>query len=100
MEEIHMSKLFVSMTVGGALVLAGLCLPATAAPASHDKGVSNGAVLLSAKEDVAARTRRRTVRRYRAVRVYPAPSLSLIHISEPTRRTPISYAVFCLKKKR
>ena len=28
-----------------------------------------------------------------------APYLSLIHISEPTRRTPISYAVFCLKKK-
>src|SRR5665647_534948 len=25
--------------------------------------------------------------------------LSPIHISEPTRRTPISYAVFCLKKK-
>src|SRR5680860_1721334 len=25
------------------------------------------------------------------------PYLSLIHISEPTRRTPISYAVFCLK---
>src|SRR5665647_2175656 len=24
--------------------------------------------------------------------------LALIHISEPTRRTPISYAVFCLKK--
>src|SRR5664279_1690696 len=24
--------------------------------------------------------------------------LSLIHISEPTRRTPISYAAFCLKK--
>src|SRR5665647_1159603 len=24
------------------------------------------------------------------------PYLSLIHISEPTRRTPISYAVFCL----
>src|SRR5680860_373032 len=24
--------------------------------------------------------------------------VSLIHISEPTRRTPISYAVFCLKK--
>ena len=29
-----------------------------------------------------------------------APGLSLIHISEPTRRTPISYAVFCLKKKK
>ena len=26
--------------------------------------------------------------------------LSLIHISEPTRPTPISYAVFCLKKKK
>ena len=25
--------------------------------------------------------------------------LSLIHISEPTRRTPISYAVLCLKKR-
>ena len=29
-----------------------------------------------------------------------AIALSLIHISEPTRRTPISYAVFCLKKKK
>src|SRR5680860_652782 len=28
----------------------------------------------------------------------PAQGLSLIHISEPTRRTPISYAVFCLQK--
>src|SRR5664279_956276 len=32
---------------------------------------------------------------------HPRPGLgkvlSLIHISEPTRRTPISYAVFCLK---
>src|SRR5665647_2693180 len=27
----------------------------------------------------------------------PNPLLSLIHISEPTRRTPTSYAVFCLK---
>ncbi|PWG06959.1 hypothetical protein DF268_46005 [Streptomyces sp. V2] len=26
-------------------------------------------------------------------------NLSLIHISEPTRRTPYSYAVFFLKKK-
>ena len=25
--------------------------------------------------------------------------LSIIHISEPTKRTPISYAGFCLKKK-
>src|SRR5450756_276058 len=28
------------------------------------------------------------------------PSLSLIHISEPTRLGMISYAVFCLKKKK
>src|SRR5680860_1816878 len=31
---------------------------------------------------------------------YLSEDLSLIHISEPTRRTPISYAVFCLKKKK
>ena len=36
-----------------------------------------------------------------AVFILPAGLLlSLIHISEPTRRTPISYAVFCLKKKK
>ena len=29
-----------------------------------------------------------------------AGHLSLIHISEPTRRYAISYAVFCLKKKK
>ena len=29
-----------------------------------------------------------------------AMSLSLIHISEPTRQAEISYAVFCLKKKK
>src|SRR5665647_2302848 len=33
------------------------------------------------------------------MRVPSVADLSLIHISEPTRRTPISYAVFCLKKK-
>ena len=29
-----------------------------------------------------------------------AGHLSLIHISEPTRQAEISYAVFCLKKKK
>ena len=29
-----------------------------------------------------------------------ATALSLIHISEPTRLALISYAVFCLKKKK
>src|SRR5678815_4161952 len=31
---------------------------------------------------------------------YPKLQLSLIHISEPTRLLSISYAVFCLKKKK
>ena len=30
----------------------------------------------------------------------PPDTLSLIHISEPTRLLSISYAVFCLKKKK
>src|SRR5450756_2695922 len=33
-------------------------------------------------------------------RVSADPLLSLIHISEPTRLGMISYAVFCLKKKK
>src|SRR5665213_3987542 len=32
--------------------------------------------------------------------IYVTSSLSLIHISEPTRQAEISYAVFCLKKKK
>src|SRR5450756_2893097 len=32
--------------------------------------------------------------------LYIVPELSLIHISEPTRLGMISYAVFCLKKKK
>eukprot|EP00658_Telonema_sp_P-2_P074015 TRINITY_DN63186_c0_g1_i1.p1 TRINITY_DN63186_c0_g1~~TRINITY_DN63186_c0_g1_i1.p1 ORF type:complete len:104 (-),score=12.90 TRINITY_DN63186_c0_g1_i1:41-352(-) len=32
--------------------------------------------------------------------VTPQLALSLIHISEPTRLLSISYAVFCLKKKK
>ena len=32
--------------------------------------------------------------------VLPGEALSLIHISEPTRLGMISYAVFCLKKKK
>ena len=31
---------------------------------------------------------------------FDADKLSLIHISEPTRQAEISYAVFCLKKKK
>src|SRR5678810_41173 len=31
---------------------------------------------------------------------FDVSDLSLIHISEPTRQAEISYAVFCLKKKK
>src|SRR5450756_1403909 len=34
------------------------------------------------------------------LRFHPSVYLSLIHISEPTRLGMISYAVFCLKKKK
>lgn len=69
-----MSKLLASMTFAGALVLAGLSLPVTAAPSSPDNAVSNGVTQAAVTEDVSARTRRRTVRRYRAVRTYPGPT--------------------------
>eukprot|EP00658_Telonema_sp_P-2_P031203 TRINITY_DN23401_c0_g1_i1.p2 TRINITY_DN23401_c0_g1~~TRINITY_DN23401_c0_g1_i1.p2 ORF type:complete len:117 (+),score=21.67 TRINITY_DN23401_c0_g1_i1:168-518(+) len=35
-----------------------------------------------------------------ALNPWLTPNLSLIHISEPTRLLSISYAVFCLKKKK
>ena len=34
------------------------------------------------------------------IQAYDVWKLSLIHISEPTRQAEISYAVFCLKKKK
>src|SRR5450756_1880131 len=37
---------------------------------------------------------------YGYIKEYPVEKLSLIHISEPTRLGMISYAVFCLKKKK
>src|SRR5450756_1124325 len=40
------------------------------------------------------------VRRYVVCGDNAPPTLSLIHISEPTRLGMISYAVFCLKKKK
>ena len=41
----------------------------------------------------------RSLRILSNIRRSRSPSLSLIHISEPTRLGMISYAVFCLKKK-
>src|SRR5678815_4228983 len=43
---------------------------------------------------------RHIVRSVAWTRCVEAPYLSLIHISEPTRLLSISYAVFCLKKKK
>src|SRR5450759_4819153 len=37
---------------------------------------------------------------YQVSKIHNAKALSLIHISEPTRLGMISYAVFCLKKKK
>src|SRR5665648_1245458 len=39
-------------------------------------------------------------KRNNGIQYTPVLSLSLIHISEPTRLGMISYAVFCLKKKK
>ena len=50
------------------------------------------ALMLSAIADTAAATPDE--------RLLDAARLSLIHISEPTRLLSISYAVFCLKKKK
>src|SRR5665647_3755066 len=68
--------------------------PAVSSRVRHPGAVPLGAALLSVVllggvGSVAQEEANRTVQ-----------SLSLIHISEPTRRTPISYAVFCLKKKK
>jgi hypothetical protein len=67
-----MSKILATTTVVGALALAALCSPATAASSSRDNGVSNSNVQIAATEDVSAR--RRYTRRYGAVRVYRAPT--------------------------
>jgi hypothetical protein len=60
--------------VAGAQALAAVRSPATAASSSRNDDMSNSAVQVSAAEDISARTRRRFVRRYRVVRVYPAPT--------------------------
>src|SRR5680860_777619 len=62
-----------------------------------EQGVEpEGSVVISPVAQTAAPADRLVTLCLRAER--RGPDLSLIHISEPTRRTPISYAVFCLKK--
>src|SRR5678815_955654 len=41
-----------------------------------------------------------TIEQTLGCKLAPGMDLSLIHISEPTRLLSISYAVFCLKKKK
>ena len=60
--------------------------------------------LLTGKAMIVAYSRTIAMKIYRQILkmrpTWKEKILSLIHISEPTRRTPISYAVFCLKKKK
>ena len=61
----------------------------------HGGGTHGVIVKFETSDDVAAKPEFAAFGKDIAMQV-----LSLIHISEPTRRTPISYAVFCLKKKK
>src|SRR5680860_1827298 len=62
---------------------------------------STSPLILSGKSAAPqAHTLNVTLRLHDTTSVKYVLTLSLIHISEPTRRTPISYAVFCLKKKK
>ena len=51
-----------------------------------------------APRDIVARAIQKEIQKQQEK--YVALDLSLIHISEPTRLLSISYAVFCLKKKK
>ena len=68
-----------------------------------DHGVNLAAVGASIISEVRYVVNKCTGTQVRAVNVYIDSmmiGLSLIHISEPTRQAEISYAVFCLKKKK
>ena len=60
--------------------------------------IKNGTVSSDARIRAALPTIQYLIEAGAKVMVMSHLGLSLIHISEPTRRTPISYAVFCLKK--
>ena len=55
-------------------------------------------ILYNNKYDFTKRRQAKAMERCATDGLY-AYYLSLIHLSEPTRRTPFSYAVFCLQKK-
>ena len=74
----------------------------------RDRSVTRGpvlnqtscSVLLWEKKLKTKRERRNAYKPPENIVNHECNDLSLIHISEPTRRVVISYAVFCLKKKR
>ena len=69
-----------------------------AQPSDQEDLISIGTIGLMKAVDTFDSTRKARFSTYASRCIENA--LSLIHISEPTRRTPISYAVFCLKKKK
>src|SRR5665809_119956 len=80
----------------GTLCLVAPCLDDAASGRSHDiryLGRQTSLTYTSLAHD-------QREGRGRARGPLPARNLSLIHISEPTRLRRISYAVFCLKKKK
>src|SRR5665647_2982399 len=84
-DQIPLSQMSVSMTMNGA-VLPVMAFYIVA-------GLEQGAKL----EELQGTIQNDILKEFMVRNTY---ILSLIHISEPTRRTPISYAVFCLKKKK
>src|SRR5665647_1513291 len=73
----------------------------SAGRSGHRRSVEAGRMVYAARETVASLLGIPDPLRLVFTRnATEALNLSLIHISEPTRRTPISYAVFCLKKKK
>src|SRR5664279_912289 len=66
----------------------------------HQQGQQSRAAVEQAREKVAELLNCRPAEIVFTSGGTEGDNLALIHISEPTRRTPISYAVFCLKKKK
>src|SRR5678815_1587998 len=93
--------------IAGALVLmtatvVSACAPATTAPgpSASASGPKKGGTLILARAGEVTNLDPHKVPAFTSARVFELVySLSLIHISEPTRLLSISYAVFCLKKK-
>src|SRR5678815_5714017 len=94
-------------TNGGAMIALQYLNQTQGALTRVQNAINRGMSVASAKDDGAtfaiAQNMRSDVAGFTAVTDSlnrGMSSLSLIHISEPTRLLSISYAVFCLKKKK